>query len=315
MSISEYKPTIYLLILTWKDFLNTIRCAESVIKSVSDIKYLKLSIIIIDNNSNDESTKQLRFFVQSIKREHKNPRIELIENRENLGYAGGNNIGIKKALKEGANWIFILNNDTRLDPKFFEKIEQYLRDKKGQIIQPLIIESSNRNNERNVFFGQVKWLSSELEHVYQLRSNDINISTKYYAVGAAFLAKKEVFEKIGLLDSSYFLYFEDADFSIRAQRAGFKIISASNAIIKHRVSVSASKLGSARLLYYHFRNALYFNYKLGPWWTRALLYPWSLWILIKQIVKLTFGREREKSKMIISGISDFYKHKMGKLEK
>ena len=128
------------------------------------------------------------------------------------------------------------------------------------------------------------------------------------------LVKKEVFEKIGLLPNEYFLYFEDADFCLRAQMAGFKIKIAKDAKISHKVSSSTSKLGSSLLLRYHFRNALYFNKKYSPLWVKILLWPWSLWIIGKQILKLLIRYKTQESEAILYGVLDFYRNHTGQIQ-
>ncbi|KKR35929.1 MAG: Glycosyl transferase family 2 [Candidatus Yanofskybacteria bacterium GW2011_GWE1_40_10] len=115
------------------------------------------------------------------------------------------------------------------------------------------------------------------------------------------------------MDEDYFLYFEDADLSLTAAQAGFSIGIAEGVSINHKVSASTKKLGSPLLLRYHYRNALYFNRKFGPWWVQILLWPWSIWIIKKQIIKLIFGIEKERSQAILNGVFDFYKDKMGKI--
>ena len=124
---------------------------------------------------------------------------------------------------------------------------------------------------------------------------------------------KDVFEKIGLLDEKYFLYFEDADFSIRARKAGLDVSVAENLSVHHNVSSSAKKLGSPLLLQYHYRNALYFNLKNGPWYIKLLVWPWSWVVIIKQMSKLVINRNKKESEVILAGVIDFYKNKMGKM--
>ena len=126
---------------------------------------------------------------------------------------------------------------------------------------------------------------------------------------------KDIFEKIGFLDEKYFLYFEDVDFSIQARKAGFDISIADNLNVHHHVSSSAKKLGSPLLMRYHYRNALYFNLKNGPWYIKLLVWPWSWLIVIKQLGKITIKQNVEQSKAILAGVIDFYKNRMGQVVK
>ena len=124
---------------------------------------------------------------------------------------------------------------------------------------------------------------------------------------------KDVFEKIGFLDEKYFLYFEDADFSVRARKAGFEISIAENLNVHHHVSSSTKKLGSPLLMRYHYRNALYFNLKNGPWYIKLLVWPWSWLIIVKQLIKLALGKNRKASRSILAGVINFYQRKYGKI--
>ena len=128
------------------------------------------------------------------------------------------------------------------------------------------------------------------------------------------LIKKEVIKKIGLLDERYFLYFEDADYCVLARKADYELVIVPEARVDHAVSTSTNQLGSALLLRYHFRNAHLFNLKNGPWYVKLALPFWSFFIIIKQLIKLALGRNTQISKAILSGVLDFYKNNLGKIE-
>ena len=127
------------------------------------------------------------------------------------------------------------------------------------------------------------------------------------------LVHKDVFEKIGLLDEKYFLYFEDADFSYRAQKSGFKFKILDGIKVSHQPSTTTKKLGAPVLLRYHYRNALYFNLKNGPWYTKLLVWPWSWFVILKELFKIGIGEKEPESRAILKGVFDFYKNKFGKI--
>ena len=134
-----------------------------------------------------------------------------------------------------------------------------------------------------------------------------------YAIGGGMCICDSVFKKIGYLDENYFLYFEDADFSLKAQKFGITFYFPDKPVIHHSVSASTKKLGSPMLLRYHYRNALYFNLKNGPWYIKLLVWPWSWLNFSKQIFKIIIKRESEASKAILLGIIDFYLGRFGKI--
>ena len=287
-------------------------------------------IIIIDNASEEADFTNLQTGIDQLIHSFPlttsqvvYPQVKIVRNSENLGFSGGNNVGIRVALgwnndsdpvkspqrgDNGASWVVLLNNDTWVEKDFVERLRTVLKVKKSIVAVPLI------EGDRTAYYGQIQWLKPTLIHI----TTSQVVYPQVYAIGGAMAIRKDVFEKIGLLDENYFLYFEDADFSVRARKAGFDISianpPASRLSVHHRVSSTTKKLGSSLLLRYHFRNALYFNLKNGPWYIKLLVWQWSLIIVSKQLGKLVIGKNMEESKAILSGVIDFYKGKMGKIE-
>ena len=236
--------------------------------------------------------------------------LHICRQRENMGFSGGNNVGIRQALKNGADWVVLLNNDTWVEKDFMKRLKAVLSVKNGVVGVPLV------EGNGTAYCGKIRWLKSTLIHINDLRCRYVD-KCQIYAIGGAVAIHKNVLEKIGLLDEKYFLYFEDADFSIRAREAGFDISiadpPAGGLNVHHHVSSSTRKLGSPLLLRYHYRNALYFNLKNGPRHIKLLVWPWSLVILIKQLSKIAIKQNVEESKAILSGVMDFYKNRMDKI--
>lgn len=246
-------------------------------------------------------------------------QVETVRNSENFGFSGGNNVGIRHALdwnKEadpvkspqrgdnGASWVVLLNNDTWVERNFMERLKVILSVKTGVIAIPLI------EGDQVAYCGKIQWLKPTLIHI---PTCDVG-NPQVYAIGGAVAIHKDVCEKIGLLDEKYFLYFEDANFSVRARKAGFNISIAENLNVHHRVSSSTKKLGSPLLLRYHYRNALYFNFKNGPWHIKLLIWPWSWVILFKQLTKIVINKNKKESVAILKGVVDFYLRRFGKIK-
>ncbi|MBI2674581.1 MAG: glycosyltransferase family 2 protein [Candidatus Yanofskybacteria bacterium] len=251
------------------------------------------------------------------------PQVKVIRNSQNLGFSGGNNVGIRQALgwnmdtdpaepprkgDSGASWVVLLNNDTWVERGFVDRLRAVLTAKNGVVGIPLV------EGDRTAYAGKIGWLKPTLKHIYQNPTYYILHTTYCYAIGAAMAIHKDVFDKIGFLDEKYFLYFEDADFSVRARKAQIPICIKYDIMIYHTISASTKKLGSPLLLRYHYRNALYFNRKNGPWYIKLLVWPWSLIIVIKQLGKLAINRDKKESDAILTGIVDFYKNRMGKIK-
>ncbi len=272
---------------------NTIKLLES-LKSQTDKDF---EVIVVDNNS-DDIGKLMGYQTSET-------NIVYIKNNRNLGYSGGNNVGIKKALENGSNWLLLLNNDTMPESHLIEHLRANLEGKEG------IIGLSLNEGDRTALGGLVQWLKPTLKHIYT--KYDIPDTKYFYAIGGAMLIHKSVFYKIGFLDEKYFLYFEDADFCQKARRAGVPVTFVSDIKISHSVSASTKKLGSPMLLRYHYRNALYFNFKNGPWYIKLLVWPWSWIVALKQIIKTLTGKNQEQSVAILKGVGGWYTGKMGKI--
>jgi GT2 family glycosyltransferase len=300
--MSKNHSKIAIIVLQYNNSRDTIRCLES----VKELNWQDFGVIIVDNASEIQHLNNIRLFVESQEKTN-NKKLELIVNEKNFGYASGNNIGIKIALENGANYILVLNPDTTVRQDILTKMFeiQKLNSKIG-IVGTIINEGDGEIN-----CGKINWLKPELSHLRQEVCNILDDG--FYIPGAAMLIKRAVFEKIGFFDERYFLYFEDADFCERARRAGFKIALAQERLVYHRPSSSTKLLGPAKLLYYHYRNAHLFNWKNGPWWVKIALPFWSFWIILKQVFKILFRENTEISIAILQGVKDFYKGRFGKI--
>lgn len=257
---------VSIIILNWNGLKDTIECLESVQK----IDYPNFDIIVVDNGSTDGS-------VAAIKESFSD--ITLIQNKENLGYAEGNNVGIRYALNNNSDFIFILNNDTVVDTNILNAF----------------IDAANVYSDAGIFGAKVYyyseprkicsigggWDKKEKDFV-QIGTNIMDneefntIREIDYACGCALFFKKQVAEKIGLLDPKFFLLYEEADWCSRAKKVGFKSLFIPSAKIWHKVSVSLKKEGSPLILYYGTRNHLL-------WAKRHLFFKERLKVYIKTL--------------------------------
>ncbi len=218
---------------------------------------------------------------------------------QNHGYAGGNNIGIAHALRQNADYIFILNNDCILKSDTVKKLASFM-DAQPRLggTAPIILETG----ADFVYGGRVRWLWPTLQHLKELGTPD-------YLTGAALFVRREVLERVGAFDERYFLYFEDVDLCLRIRRANWQLAICPTAQIEHMASLSTKKLGREKLFRYHMRNALLFNAKNGPWYVRFILPAWALSILLIQLLLLPV--HKSISTAIIRGITDYYTNRFG----
>lgn len=287
---------ITLITLNFNGAEPTIKLLES-LASQTDKDF---SIIVADNGSND---------VQKLRDYTTKKDIKLVENGANLGFSGGNNVALHQAFQEGSDWAVLINNDTWVASDFISLLRAGLTDKSGLAGMPIAEEGGGV-----AYSGRLKWLKTPTRvdfHVYKPKAWVKN----RYIIGAGMAISKEAFEKLGPLDEKYFLYFEDIDYSYSAKKAGLQMSYLTSPIINHQQSTTSKKeLGGPLIHRYHYRNALYFNFKNGRIVTKILTIPWSALIIIRQVIKILMGKNVKKSKAIIAGVIDFYQDKMGYIE-
>lgn len=293
-------PKVSIIILNWNGLADTIECLES----LSKIDYPNYDVIVVDNNSYNDDVKIIREkfggYVKSI-----------IVNKSNLGFSGGNNVGIKLALENGAEVVLLLNNDTIVEPDFLNNlVEKSKSHPEVGILTPLINYVSSKD---------VVWFAGG--HISKLRSSGFpdgicKHESKYssdrfcnFASGCCMYVKKEVVEKIGFFDENFFLYLEDSDYSYRAYKAGFKILYAASSKIYHKVSSTTSKNGALLTLYYSTRNRLYFAKKNFGWY----YYVFTVLFVITFFLKIISFKERKKALIILTtAFKDMFLDNMGK---
>lgn len=244
---SNKYPKVFCIILNWNGLKDTIEC----IKSVLNIKYPNYKVLVVDNGSSDHSAENIyKLF----------PEVVLIENSENLGYAEGNNVGIRNALSLGADYIWLLNNDTTVDRNALtsmvaiaEKIPM------GGIFGSKIYYYSNPTTID--FAGAtINWKYAISPHIGQGeidKGQYDSVKEIQRANGCSMLIKKEVFETVGLLDSKMFLYAEEVEYCVRAEKNKYKTYYVPESKVYHKISKSTGENSEPIFAYYNTRNFLY----------------------------------------------------------
>ena len=285
--------------------------AEKTIKLLESLKNQtnqNFDVIVVDNDSALADFGELKTWI-----EVNYPKTWLIRNTSNTGFSGGVNTGIRKGLEIGSDWVVLLNNDTWVEKDFIEKLEPLFAHHHGIIALPM-----DENEEGIAMGGHLQWLKARLSHGHGYikdRRPDLNKKSPVrYAIGGGMAIHKSILDQVGYFDENYFLYFEDTDYSVRAMKDNVPMIFPAEPLVHHGVSASTRQLGIPTLLHYHYRNALYFNFKNGPWYVKLLVWPWSWWIIIKQSIKILISRKATESRYIISGVFDFYARRMGRIE-
>ena len=295
-----------IIIVNWNQFNLTHDC----IISLKNCDYGNFKIILVDNASEDKPGIELS---------NKFPDIVFIQNKKNLGFTGANNIGIEYAINHDFKFIMLLNNDTEVEKNFISPlINKLSNNSKLGAVQPLITYWHNRNiiwnfgGTINKFSGQVKTLNKG-KKIDQINLKD---ETEWIS-GCCFVIKSELIKKIGKLDNSYFVYFEDVDWSLRINQAGYKLELEPKSLIYHHEGASwknkkKSREGtiSAFTHYLNIRNHIYFTLKFKYIFNPigALLFQiikiggYSLYFLLRfRFLKL---------QMVWKGVKDAFKIKL-----
>ncbi len=298
-------PLVHIIVLTWNEYNDTVECLESLGK----INYSNYKIILVDNGSRDGSIQKLR------ERFGKDEKVRIIANEKNLGFAGGNNVGIKYAMNKGADAVLLINNDTIVDPNFLtELVKAEKENKQAGILGSKIYYEGDPKRIWSAG-GKVSKLLTKGVHIgYDEIDNGQYDETKKrdYLTGCCLLIKKEVIKKIGVLADDYFLYYEDTDYCLRARKAGYDCLYIPASKIWHKVSRS-SKPGSSSYIYYHTRNGLAMARRNGSPLIKFLTYLNCLFLFLKQIVKYVFMPAKRKwAVAVLEGERDFLLGKMGK---
>jgi len=295
-------PKVFIIILNWNNWPDALECLES----LENNDYHNYQVVIIDNGSKE-------------KLQAPSPEIKIIYNKENLGFSGGNNVGIKYALEKGADYVLLLNDDTIVAPDFLSRlVEAGESDKKIGIVGPKIYFYEDRNRIWSAG-GKLNWLYNKgslrgWDQIDKGQYDSPKIQETPHLTGCCVLVKKEVIEKIGLMPEDYFFYYEDTDWLMRARRTGYKCVFIPEAKIWHKISRSAVA-ESSTYIYYHARNGLIFAQRFAPWYIKPLVHLDVIWRIKKQIIKLLFfPKKRAWAKYILLGIKDFYLGRRGEFK-
>lgn len=296
---------ITIIIVNWNNQKDLLECLDSLNKVV--VKNYQLSTVIVDNASDDDSVTKVK---------SKYPDINLIVNSHNLGFAEGNNCGIKFAIGNKADYILLLNNDTIVDKNFLPPLlNSAENDLSLALISPKIYFSAGyeyhldcyKNSEQGKVIwyagGIIDWDNIICSHrgVDEVDKGQYDTAvTTDFNTGCCVLIRTNALTKIGLFNPKYYLYFEDVDLSIRAKKAGFRIFYEPKSFIWHKNASSSGKPGSALHNYYLTRNRLLFGFNYASPKTKMALLKNAFFLY-----KRNLPGERK-------GVFDFFLGRFGK---
>ncbi len=288
------EPKVSIVLVNYNGFEDTKDC----LKSLLNIYYNNFEVIVVDNGSAKCSSDDTLSFIKE--------NSVYIESGKNLGFSGGNNIGIHYAMEHGADYILLLNNDTEVEPDFLQ----------------IMVETAESENNVGIVGGKIRFFKhpdrlwfggghfnldtgeiaheryNEIDKIAEPRVRDISFMT-----GCLMLIPAEVIRNVGCLEEKYFLYAEDTDYCCRILKSGLRIIFCEDAVIYHKVNASTGK-STGLMTYYLVRNNLMV---IKAYTHHPLKISLKLtWRTFKDIV-----RGRKQLKPVLAGYLDFFRNRAG----
>lgn len=269
--MTKKTPKVYIILLNWKNYQETAEC----LKSLKSLEYDNYKVIVVENGSGDNSGTLLQ---------ENYPWARIIESAENLGYTGGNNLGIGLALEDGAEYLWLLNNDTIVTPQvLLQLVGLGEAEPSTGLLSPVVAFHANTS--------KIQFCASRFDIPQMTVQNSTAIAEARQwqqetpqdvcLYGTALLIKRQVVETIGLLDDRFFAYWEDFDYCLRAIEAGFVCRVALNSRILHKTEMAGDDERINKPHYYYFmaRNELLF-------WTKHLKPLQRLLFLRKYLIRV-----------------------------
>ncbi len=277
-------PLVCIVTLNWRGADDTLACVES----LRLLTYSNYRILMVDNGSGDDSVVRIAEAC---------PDIDLMETGANLGFAGGCNVGIRRALALDADYVWLLNSDTRADPGALTAMVELAEADAGVgAVGSLICDRAHP--ERVLAWGggrvdlRFGWSTHALARVADAELD--------YLTGASMLLRTRALEEVGLLDERYFLYWEETDLCYRLREQGWRLAVAPGSRVLHRAPESSQR--RLRQKDRHFNQSavrFLFRYAKHPW--PAVLVGGSL-RFCKRLLRGEFGRARAVVRGLFCGL-------------
>lgn len=239
-------PKVAVVVLNWNGRDDTLACLDS----LRSVAHGNIHVLVVDNGSQDDSVAA----IHSI-----HPELRVIETKCNLGYAGGNNVGIERAMEDGADFLLVLNNDTICAPDVVDRLlAAAARHPHAGMFCPRMLYM---DDPQRVWFDGAHWRSGALTFGFPGKDRpeaelDTDDHDTDYACGAALFVRAQVVREVGMFDERYFLVWEESDWCYRARRAGWSSMVVPSARIWHKVGASFGSEESPLRTYFSARNKL-----------------------------------------------------------
>ncbi len=296
------ETTVVTVIVNWNGCATTLACVETLVLAGQH----PTTVIVVDNGSRDASVVSLRA---------RFPSLTVIEAGTNLGFARGNNLGIRAALSHWTpDFVFLLNNDAFVDaetlPCLLAACDRWPQ---GGAAAPKIYTSDGRH----LWYagGHIDWkMGTGVHHargtVEQGRTDPEGLTG--FATGCALLVRRAVIPPTGLFDERYFFMGEDVDLSLRLAAAGQPLVYVPSATVVHRVGTSSTRQGQPFVWYHMTRNRLLTIAKHARGGQKVRFYAvWPLWWTIKGLLFAAQGKT-DVTRAMWRGVQDYRAGRFGR---
>ncbi len=294
----------YILII----ILNTNRCSDTLecLASLKQSSYDRHKVIVLDNHSTDGSVAAIRATF---------PAVQILELSDNRGYAGNNNVGIAAALEQGADWVFVLNEDTILAPDCLTRLIAIGEsDPQIGIVGPLVYH----HDEPTVIQSGGGLLSRSWNSVHVAKDEpdrgQLQVAHQVaWISGCAILVRRAVIEQVGMIDERFFYFWEETEWCIRAGKAGWQIWHVPQAKLWHK-GVQRNYQPKPSLFYYSTRNRLLVLAKHhAPFSAWVMAWGQLLRTLVSWTIKPKWRARRADRDAMWRGMLDFLRRRWGQM--
>lgn len=235
---------------------------EACLRSIFASQYAGFEVVVVDNASRDGSMTLVKAQF---------PKVHCIFHETNTGFSGGVNAGIRFALEHGAEYVFLLNNDATVSEETVPILMRYAEKNPKSVFSPIVLSS---REPRRVWFsgGNIDWFRMRAVHTEAKELSDTPYGTEYLS-GCAMLIPKKAFFEAGLFDEAYFLYYEDADWCVRARSFGYALWIVPSAEVVH--GEQSEKRNSLKIYFLVLSGLIFFEknaFGFWRWWGRLYFF-------------------------------------------
>jgi GT2 family glycosyltransferase len=247
------------VVVNWNDAERSIACLQE----LTATGYTRLRLVLVDNDSDEDPTDAASAAV---------PGLYVLRLERNRGYAAGCNAGASVAISMGANYLFFLNNDTKVDRRCLDELVLAAASHPGCVLGPKLVYA----DQPEVIWaagGAIDRSSMANYHIGNGEPAALYMAERRvdWLTGCALFLSAETYARLGPMDEEFFLYLEDVDWSLTAEKAGIERWLVPSAVVKHAVSATTTVLPATEIFYYGCRNTLRLAIRQTKWPRQVLV--------------------------------------------